>query len=65
MTEFKPEVAKAALILQSIVRAVEFADQQCGDFQASSDWLALIEAATNHAHFLLTGDHAGTEGVSS
>ena len=55
--EFNPKVSKAALILQAIARATDVADGDAGNVQASSDWLCLIDAAAEHAHFLLTGVH--------
>ena len=51
-----PQASHAALVLQAIVRAIAFADQECNNIQSASDWLTLIEAATCHAHFLLTGE---------
>jgi hypothetical protein len=46
---------KAALILQAIVQATDAADQDCGNVQASSNWLLLIQASATYAHCLLTG----------
>lgn len=51
----------AALVLQGIVRAANHADQDVGDAQASSDWLALIEAAASHTFYLLTDSSIGEE----
>jgi hypothetical protein len=53
---FVPKSSQAAQVLQAIVRAVSFADQECNNIQAASDWLTLIEAAACHAHFLLTDE---------
>jgi hypothetical protein len=58
---FKPQPARAACILQGIVRAIEAADQEADEVQAASDWLTLIQAATCHAHYLLTGENPGAE----
>ncbi len=55
MAEFNASSGKAALILQAIAHAADSADADCGDIQKSSNWLILIEAAANHAHYLLTG----------
>lgn len=55
MAEFNASNDKAALILQAIAHAADAADDDCGDVQKSSNWLILIEAAANHAHYLLTG----------
>lgn len=57
MTEFNATSDKAALILQAITHAANAADADCGDVEKSSNWLLLIEAAANHAHFLLTGNN--------
>ena len=46
---------KAALVLSGVVHAIEFADQEAGNVSSSSNWFSLIEAATAHAHYLLTG----------
>ena len=59
--EFKPKTEFAVAILQGIVRAIEAADQDAGQVQATSDWLCLIQAATCHAYFLLTGENHGAE----
>lgn len=48
---------KAALILQAIAYAADAADEDCGHVDKSSNWLILIEAAANHAHYLLTGNN--------
>lgn len=55
MSESKESNGKAALIMQAIVQAADAADNDCGDVQKSSNWLMLIEAASSHAHYLLTG----------
>lgn len=55
--EFNHEVSKAVLILQAIARATDVAAADAGNVQATGDWLCLIEAAKEHAHFLLTGTH--------
>lgn len=55
--EFNASNGKAALILQAIVQATGVADEDCGDVEKSSCWLILIEAAANHAHYLLTGSN--------
>lgn len=55
MSEFNGSHDKSALIIQAIAHAADAADQDCGDVQKSSNWLILIEAAANHAHYLLTG----------
>lgn len=52
---FSPDPDRVSHILRSIVRAIEFADQYAGDTQAVSEWLCLIEAAANTAHYLLEG----------
>lgn len=57
MAEFNATSEKAALILQAITYAANVADADCGDVQKSSNWLLLIEAAANHAHYLLTGNN--------
>ena len=46
---------QAAGILRAINHALITANQECGDIAASDHWHVLIEAATNHAHQLLTG----------
>jgi len=58
------EAAHAAAILRGVLRAMQFADQESGDGAAVSDWLVLIEAATNHALSLLEGEPAGADEVS-
>lgn len=55
MAEFNASSDKAACILQAIAHAADAADDDCGEVQKSSNWLVLIEAAANHAHYLLTG----------
>ena len=55
MAEFNASNDKAALILGAIAGASDAADSECGDVQKMSNWLILIEAAANHAHYLLTG----------
>lgn len=57
MAEFNSTNEKAALVLQAIAHAADAADADCGDVQRTSNWLILIEAAANHAHYLLTGDN--------
>ncbi|WP_341742965.1 hypothetical protein [Azonexus hydrophilus] len=54
-TGFIGSSGEAALILQAIAYAADVADEDCGDVQKSSNWLLLIGAAANHAHYLLTG----------
>jgi hypothetical protein len=48
-------ICKAGQILQAIRHIADRADGDCGDVEASSNWLVLIEAAATHAHFLITG----------
>lgn len=57
MAEFNASRDKAALILQAIAHAADSADGDAGDVQKTSNWLILIEAAANHAHYLLTGSN--------
>lgn len=52
---------EAAHLLSSIVRATACADQDAGSVQATSEWLALIEAAAKRAHCLLTGSEIEQE----
>lgn len=54
MAEFNAFNSKAAVILQAIAHAADDAGDDCDDVQKSSNWLILIEAAANHAHYLLT-----------
>ncbi len=55
MADYNASDSKAMLILEAIVHAANAADDDCGDVQKSSNWLILIEAATNHAYYLLFG----------
>lgn len=48
---------KASLILQAIVQATEVADGDVGKVQTASNWLILIGAAAQYAHYLLTEGH--------
>lgn len=56
--EFTPQASKAALILQGVLQAIDSADSALPDVQECSNWLMLIEAATENAYFLLTGESA-------
>ena len=55
MAEFNASTDKAALIVQAIAQAAQVADEDCGDVNKSSNWRLLIDAAANHANYLLTG----------
>lgn len=52
---FTPDTEGAAHLVSSILRALVSADQDAGDADAMSEWMALIEAAARRAYFLLTG----------
>ncbi len=52
---------KASLILQGISQAILYADSDAGNVQATSNWLALIDAALSEANRLITGLPLGWE----
>lgn len=59
--EISDNTSQAALILAGISQAIFYADQDAGNLTAVSNWLSLIDAATNKVHQLLTGFPLGWE----
>lgn len=54
--ELEMRADRAGLILMDIPQLVAIADQDAGKVQATSLWLALIEAAARDAYYQLTGE---------
>lgn len=48
-------IEQVAHILDAMHHALTIADQEAGDTQKVGYWNVLFEAATSHAHYLLTG----------
>lgn len=48
-------IEQVAHILNAMHHALVKADQEAGDIQKVGYWNVLLEAATSHAHYLLTG----------
>lgn len=61
INELQRNNSKAGLILQGISQAIIYADNDAGNVQAVSNWLALIDAAVSEVNRIITGLPLGFE----